>query len=1387
MRSKGNIQDVYPLTPMQEGMLFYSVYDPSSPAYFEQASYRLQGVPDIPTVEKSLNELFKRHAILRTAFVYEGRDRPLQVVLKERKVDFLYEDIRDNGSADEKENHIREFKVKDRKRSFNPAKDVLMRVAVIQTEDSECEFTWSHHHILMDGWCNGIIISEYFEIYNAFMENRPPRLPEVKPYSSYIQWLEQRDKKKSEAYWAQYLEDYEDASPLPRSRRRAEGGETGSPYRREEVTSVLEKEQTLLLNQLAARRQVTLNTVVQTLWAILLGKYNRRDDVVFGSVVSGRPSEIPGVESILGLFINTVPVRIRYQAGTSFKQLLEQVQREALDGEPHHYFPLMKIQALSSLKGQLIDHLLVFENFPLEQQLDGVGGAGAVSAVESRSKDKAKMKPPQTGRKLKNVEIFEQTNFDFNLEIAPTAELRLKFEYNGNVYDRGFIERVSLHLEQAIRRVLENEAVTAAEIDLLTPREKKQLLETFNNTAAEYPAAKPVSQLFEEQVARTPENLAAAYAAKGETRAASLDYQTLNQRANQLAAKIREAGIKPEQPVALILERSLEMGTAIAAVMKAGGAFLPIDPDAPAERSRFMLEENQPPVVLVQKRLINRKRELWEGFSTTPTVIAVDDEHLYNEKNRGGNPGNVNQPQHTAFILYTSGTTGRPKGILLEHRNINNYIDGLNRRVYTRYDKVLNVALVAPYTFDGFGQMVFASLWYGHSFYIVPNEARTDGAALLDYFKTHKIDIADGSPAHIRLMLESSKGKTLDMPLKNLIIAGEILPKKSVEEFIYRFKDHTPEITNAYGPTETCGDSAMHIVNKENLQQYDPLPVGRPMPNEKIYILDRYDQLQPIGVYGEICISGDSVGRGYLNRDDLTVEAFVPDPFVSSAGVNGGNGRMYRTGDLGRWMPDAPQAEGTYSIDFLGRSDHQVKVRGFRIEPEEIKVRLLEHEEIDDAVVMAFEGTEDNFLCAYITAGKSMDVGDLRRYLSKKLPEYMIPAYFVQLEKIPLTPRGKVDKKALPEPKKSMAGKQEYAPPTNETEKAVIGIWAEVLGLDAAKIGIHDDFFQLGGNSLNILKVPSMLKKNFDLDIPMGSLFLYPTVEELALNVHEQGILNKLECVVKLTRGHREKNVFIFHPMHGMVFQYKDLAHLLGEDYNVYGIQARSMVKRTELPKNIHVMILDYIKQIREIQEKGPYLIIGYCFGDMVGYGLAQQLEAMGETVEKFIMLDEPAFIDERVLKHYRKQDIFDRILKPVKKLSAAVGKPKDDPLEAEYMAYIGKITQMEKDHAASGADVEMSTEEAEDRRNVVAITLANMSKLYYDKSAFRMIKGIVHAPIWNIRAEESDAHRFSIKNMKLMTKGNFKLLSCPGSHDTILESPNVEILADTINAILQG
>lgn len=1021
-----NIKDLYRLSPMQEGILYHYMKANESSAYFEQAVLSIEGKLDISHLEESFNKLIQGHDIFRTVFVYEKIVKPIQVVMKEQRVCI---DAANIAHLAQEEQHlfIEAFKVNDKRRGFDLQKGMPIRLSVIQTGTASYKLIWSFHHIIMDGWCLGIILKEFFGMYACLQENRLPELGKVYPYSNYIKWLDEQEHKGAETYWEGYLCDYEEPTPLSRNN----GTLIQGKYEQEELLFSFDEGIRWGLEHIARKNNVTLSTIIQTIWGLLLARYNNRDDVVFGAVVSGRPHEIMGVENMVGLFINTLPVRIKCDGNQTLAQLLQKVQLAGIESEEHSYYPLIEIQARTNVKDALFDHIIAFENYPIEEVMNGNYGVD-----------------------IKGTDVFEQTNYDFNMVVIPGRKLNIKFIYNSLVYDGRFIGMLKEHIKTMILGVIGNPEMLVKDIDMLTAEEEKELLDTFNQTEREYPKDKTVSELFEEQVRRTPDNIAVSFEDQ------KLTYRVLNEKANQLASVLRSKGVTAKNIVGIMTERSPKMLVGILGILKAGGTYLPIDPEYPAERISYMLADSGSRILLTQTHLVSKMN--FDG-----DIINLEEAGLYR-----GDVANLvreNTSRDLAYIIYTSGSTGKPKGVEIEHASLVNLVFW-HRRVHhiTSEDRA---TLVAGPAFDASVWEMWPYLVSGAGLYIPNNEIRVSTTELIKWLYDNLITISFmPTPLAEALLAEVWPRK---ISLRTMLTGGDKLHRRPHLELPFTLVNH-------YGPTENTVVATWGCVSPG--ESADILPtIGHPMDNTSIYIVDRNDKLQPIGIPGELCISGDGLARGYLNRQDLTAEKFVANPFKSGV-------RMYRTGDLARWLPDG-------NIEFLGRIDHQVKIRGFRMELGEIENQILKHGAVKEAVVIAREDKQgDKYLAAYMVADSELTDNELKIHLLKELPEYMVPLYFTQLNNLPLTPNGKIDRKALPIPDGWSNTGECYIAPRNEGDGRIQKVWQDILGID--RIGIDDNFFMLGGNSIKAIQVVAKLALDFEIGI--NDIFQCQTIRNLS-------------------------------------------------------------------------------------------------------------------------------------------------------------------------------------------------------------------------------------------------------------------------------------------------
>jgi len=900
------IQDIYPLSPLQSGMLFQYLYEEKGQAYFLQLDYRIDGDLDRRVFEQTWNHLFQRHDILRTIFLHEQLDRPLQIVLKDRKIDFSFHDWR-ALSDEEQIAQLSAFKATDRRTTFDITKDVLMRLSIFQLREKEFQVVWSFHHIILDGWCFGILYREFLGLYKTLMEGQPPALPSVTPYSEYIKWLEQADVESSDKYWQNYLAGFENLTSFPKlPETQRQENSAGHEYYLFEFDSEITEN----LNKLAARNQVTLYTVLQSIWAILLAKYNNAEDVLFGMTVSGRPEEISGIEDMLGLFINTIPTRIKPVGTLTFRQFLSQVQEDAVKSKEHHHYPLYKIQAHSPLRQHLFDHLVAFENYPFEEALSKRNDAFPYFYV-------------------KNAEVFEQINYDFGLFITPGEKIDFRLEYNPQVYEKAVIEGIRTHLWVLINSLLSNDEILLKDIDILSEKERHQILVEWNQTERDYPTDKCIHQLFEEQVEKTPEAVAVVFEDK------SLTYKELNTQANQLAHLLIKNGVKPETLVGICIERSLEMIIGLMGILKAGGAYIPLDPNYPEERLIYMIEDSGMSLFLTKSQY--QIREI------SAKIINLDDLDITANTE---NPGQAHHPDNLAYIIYTSGSTGRPKGVQIQHRSLTNFLSSMQAQPgITTQDVLLSVTTVS---FDIAALELYLPLITGAKLVIANQDSAKDPIQLIDLLNKNNVTVMQATPATWGMITSVWQGK----PTLKVLCGGEALSDHLLRQLL---KWETT-VWNLYGPTETTIWSTAMEITGAYQNKSSTVPIGYPIGNTKIYILDKDLTPVPIGVSGELYIGGQGLARGYHNRAALTDEKFIPNPFCPGE-------RMYKTGDLVRYLSDG-------NIDFLGRIDHQVKIRGFRIELGEIESLLSEHPAVKESVVIDREDNRagDRRLLAYVVS-----------------------------------------------------------------------------------------------------------------------------------------------------------------------------------------------------------------------------------------------------------------------------------------------------------------------------------------------------------------------------------------------------------------------------------
>ncbi len=1051
--SNQNLEAIYPLSPAQQGMLLYLLLTGiRTEVYFDQYVATL-GETDPEALRRAWQQLVDRHAALRTLFVWEKRDQPLQVVRRQVELPWQERDWRDL-SPDDRPAALEAFLAEDRALGFDPGQAPLLRVALIRWSDEEWKLVWSFSHLILDGWSMALVLGDLQAIYLAEREGRDPELAPARPFGDYIAWLKGQNLEQVGERWRLALAGFEPPTPLPfdgTGTPREAGGRVALETERLLPTATLER-----LQPLVRRFQITTNTVFQGLWGLLLGRWSHVEDVVYGGIVSGRPHEIDGVEEMVGLFINALPVRLRVRLDAGLIPWLQQLQAEQFEQREVEHCTLEQILVWAGMPRHvpLFESILVFENYPLEA-LGRTGGGGL--ALQMRA-----------------ANLSESSNYPLTIYVAPRGRgMALKVAYHPDRFGDAAVRRLLDGLEALLEGVVERPESPLGDLPLLTAAQGRELVAGACGRPAGPPAV-PVHLLFAEQAVRTPEAPAVAWSG------GQVTYGELARAAGLLAVRLRTLGAGPESLVALCAERSPEMIAAMLGVLLAGAAYLPLDPAWPAERLAFMIEDSDAGILLTQGRLIpelpavQARIERLDGLFTDPGTVGelpvVDSAHL-------------------AYVIYTSGSTGRPKGVLVGHSSLGHYVRsaaeafGIDAR-----DRVLQFASVS---FDTSNEEIYPCLTRGATLVLRDEETVSSLTSFVRTVSEFRVTVLDLPTAYWHELVAEMDSQGLELPgsVRLVILGGEQAQRDRLEAWT----DKAPEqvrLVNTYGPTEATIVTTRRELGGEAESFAGDVPIGFPIEGAMAYVAGLGQELLPNDLDGELLIGGAGLARGYLGRPDLTAERFVPDPFSGATGS-----RLYRTGDLVRRRPGG-------DLQFRGRTDSQVKVRGYRIELGEIEAALRALPGIRDAVVVARDergGGRRLVAWTVLEPGGSPTVGELRGALEERLPKSMIPSAFGFLPELPRTPGGKVDRRAVAK-LETDSGRpdldSEYAAPRNLVEEVLAGIWSDLLGVE--RVGIHDDFFQLGGHSLLVAKLASRVRQALHVELPMVEVFKQPTIAALA-------------------------------------------------------------------------------------------------------------------------------------------------------------------------------------------------------------------------------------------------------------------------------------------------
>ncbi|MCM3340482.1 amino acid adenylation domain-containing protein [Paenibacillus sp. MER TA 81-3] len=1136
-------RDVYPLSSAQKRLYIVSQLEGAELSYNMPGVITLEGPLDRTRFDGAFQQLIARHEALRTGFEMVNGE-PVQRIHRDARLTVEYV----QADEEEAEKLVQRFV-----RSFDLKLRPLLRVGLIEIERERHILMFDMHHIISDGVTMGILVDEFARLYAG--EDLPPLRIQ---YKDYAVWQQSEDRsgelQRQEAYWLERLQGELPVLELPTDYVRP----AVQKFDGDVALFTIDPHLSEQLRRLASDTGSTLYMVLLAAYTTLLHKYTGQEDIIVGTPIAGRSHG--DLEPLIGMFVNTLAVRNYPASEKAFLSYLAEVKETTLGAFEHQDYPFEDLVEKVRVSRDLSRNPLFDTMFSLENAEQG--------GIEIE------------GLQLKSYPNEHMTaKFDLTFHAEEGEEgILCGLVYATALYKRDTVERMMLHFKQLLAAIAHDPRAQLSTLNMMSAQEREEIIGVFNDTGTKYPREKTIQHLFEEQVERTPNAAAIVY---GDER---MTYRELNGRANRLARTLRTKGVQADRLVGLMAERSLEMIVGILAILKAGGAYVPIDPEYPEERVRYMLEDSGTKIILTQHELQSR-------IPVQASFVLLDDEHSYSADD--SNLEQNNGPADLAYVIYTSGTTGKPKGNLATHRNIVRVVQGTSYIDFSERDNVLQLS---NYAFDGSTFDMYGALLNGAKLVLIPQETLLEVGKLAGLIERERISVMFITTAYFNILIDM-KADCL-RHIRTILFGGERVSISHVRKALYQLGPG--KIKHVYGPTESTVFATCHDVN-EVAEDAVTVPIGRPISNTTIYIVNAQNDLQPIGVAGELCIAGDGLARGYLNRPDLTAAKFVDNPFAPRE-------RMYRTGDLARWLPDG-------SIEYVGRIDDQVKIRGYRIELGEVETHLLRVEPIQEATVIARESDSgEKRLCAYYVADRPLPANELRGILAQELPGYMIPLHFVQLDRMPLTPNGKVDRKALPAPEDHLMTGTEYVAPRTTQEAQLAQIWQEVLGIE--KIGVQDNFFELGGHSINLMQLIHRIYIELGAEIALHSVFQRPTVEAMAYEIVKVEYEEKSSSQFTKLNENGLVNVFCLPPGFGYGLSYLELAKQMENSCILYGIDFIDDAESYE------DMLDRYVDAVVAIQSQSPYVLLGYSLGGNLTFEIAKAMEKRGYRVSDIIMLD---------------------------------------------------------------------------------------------------------------------------------------------------------------------
>lgn len=1037
------IEDIYPLTPMQQGMLFHGQLSDDTLLYAEQSSCYIHGPLLLDAFKAAWALVVERHTPLCTLYVLDDEEA-LQLVTRGGELNWQQLDWQDKPKAQWSQ-ALEALKQQDLAQGFDLEQEPPLRLTIVKLS-SECHyFIWRYHHVVHDGWSIPLVFTDVQMAYHSLSQGIRPFLPPVTPYANYIQWLQQQDAEQAGQFWQQYLSGFKQTNSL---------GHTNNNKAKSNSRYIELALSTKRIETAAGQLGVTQNTLFQLAWALLIAQLSGDKDIVFGATTSGRPPQLAGVDKMVGLFINSLPVRVNLSQNLTVSQMLKQLMSEQLAAREHEYYPLMDIQKNSDIApgSPLFESLLVFENYLDESSINQPG-----STID-----------------LAEFEMFGRNNFPLSLIVIPGQQIQLKISYHTNRFDDGLIDAIAHYLGDLLEQIIDNPDKPVQHISLTV--DKPVILKGEDQATSQ----STLVAMFADAANNNPQQTAIV------DQNGVISYQSLAQMADHIAQQLQQQGVKAGDKVGLYMTRGRELITAMLAVMKTGAAYIGIPSTTSTQRVDKILAHSQAIMVLTDNGEFehNKKVLLSQLVANKNDEISLVDDAL---------PGSV------AYIAYTSGSTGEPKGIMTTQSSVVNYLSYIqNEYQLTIDDRVLQMADI---NFDASVRDIWGTLCAGACLILSPDDKAKDVDHLLSHIGQHQVTrILSIVPSMLRAFNQLASNQHQLSSVQTLLVSGEALHRSVVDKTKENFGDHCL-IVNQYGPTECTMTSMFCYADSRQKNDVNSavVPIGQPIANVQILVLDEQMAEVAAGCIGELYIAGQGLATGYLAAPDLTAEVFLPHPHPDKAGE-----RIYRTGDLAR-------IEFDRSLTLLGRRDSMVKLRGRRIELGAIEASLAKIEGVVEAALVMHSQGEQDLLVAWVVLEDQLIASKVAELLQGELPDYMMPDIWQQIDTLPKTANGKVDKKALPHPDSSVL-QGEYVKPESETEKALVAIWSELLGYPADDISTSANFFVLGGNSLLIIRLVSKIRVQFAVDLPVKVVFDANNIKDIAKQIEDyKGFLSNDE------------------------------------------------------------------------------------------------------------------------------------------------------------------------------------------------------------------------------------------------------------------------------------